>query len=226
MKIDLTGQRFGRLAVTGAIKRMPKGKYFVNHWECICDCGKTAYVRQDCLTSGNSKSCGCVAAEKSKARAIHGQWNSRQYKVWTSMVQRCTNPKDKGYPEYGGRGITVCERWRSYKNFLEDMGQRPKGGTIDRIDNNGNYEPGNCRWATQSEQNRNTRRHRNNSSGVTGVDFDKSRRKYRAQFRVDGRNIMLGRFDTVEEAAEARREAEIQYWGHERVNYEDRTNEA
>ena len=120
-------------------------------WLCQCDCGKEVIVRGASLTTGNTKSCGCLTT----ANAVtHGKSRTDEYKAWGTMLQRCTNPRATGFDRWGGRGITVCERWRrSFENFLVDLGPKPSPQhSIDRINNDGNYEPGNCRWATKQEQ--------------------------------------------------------------------------
>ena len=150
------GQRFGRLT---AIKRIA-GK-----WRCRCDCGKVVRVFRENLTSGHTRSCGCLArdvtARRNRDNARHGHCKNNQstkiYRVWSSMLERCRSPQHHAYDRYGGRGITVCDRWLVFENFLADMGECPSGYSLDRINNDGNYEPSNCRWATDSEQNKNRR---------------------------------------------------------------------
>lgn len=146
---------FGRLLVT---HRLPnKGKRVM--WNCVCECGGTTAVSTDSLRDGKVRSCGCLKKESIAAvNFSHGACNTRAYKSWSHMKYRCTNESSAKYKSYGGRGITVCDRWiGSFENFLSDMGQPPPGCTLDRIDVNGNYEPDNCRWATAKQQGNNTR---------------------------------------------------------------------
>ena len=130
------------------------------------------------------------------------------------MIKRCTYKKYSHYKYYGGRGIFVCDRWRhSFINFFTDMGLKPSDKhSIDRIDNNGNYEPANCQWATRSEQMRNCRVQKRNISGVTGVIWRKSRNKWRAHIRVNNKSMWLGTFSRLDDAIAARKTAELKYW--------------
>ena len=152
--IDLSGKRFGRLTV---LKQVKKGKLI--YWECLCDCGNIFKVNGRALRRGHTKSCGCLQRETaSKIFFKHGHSIGKRTKIyhaWTSMLDRCRNPNCQKYKWYGGKGITVCDQWLKFENFLKDMGDPPKNMTLDRIDNDGNYEPGNCRWIKWVEQGQN-----------------------------------------------------------------------
>ena len=147
--IDLTGQRYGTLTV---IERAPNRKSKAC-WLCQCDCGARKEVRAANLRNGNTHSCGCGSV---RFKRTHGMTSTPEYGIWTGMKRRCLNPRDSHWENYGGRGISICERWlNSFENFYADMGKRPSPDlSIDRYPNNdGNYEPANCRWATKSQQN-------------------------------------------------------------------------
>lgn len=152
--IDITGQRFGKLVAlerAGRVKR-------VSLWLCRCDCGREKVIRYGNLASGHTQSCGCSWREaKIKRNTTHGRAYTRTYKIWAGMLKRCRNPKSKQWSDYGGRGIEVCEKWHTFENFYADMGDCPDGYSIERIEVNGHYEPGNCKWATSKEQSRNRR---------------------------------------------------------------------
>ena len=157
--VDMTGQTYGQLLV---VSKAPIGKSKVANWLCRCSCGNELVVQRGGLIYGGTVSCGCKRALGRAPTHGHkrgGGNGTPEYMSWRSMRMRCTKPTAKGYKYWGGRGITVCGRWlNSFENFYSDMGPRPAGTSLDRIDNNGNYEPGNCRWATGPEQRANQRR--------------------------------------------------------------------
>lgn len=158
--VDLTGQVFSRLTV---IHRADNSAAEGARWLCRCACGTEKVVKARELKQGNTKSCGCYRVECTKARSLtHGKCRTPSYNVWVGIKYRCYNPNDPRYLDWGGRGITICDRWLdSFENFLEDMGEKPKGLSLDRLDNDKEYSKENCRWATPREQNQNRRNNKN-----------------------------------------------------------------
>ena|SRR6266705_3294508 len=165
-RADLKGKRFGRLVAICFTGR--KDNRCNGFWRCMCNCGKVHTVLSTALKAGSTKSCGCLNSELSALRLLkHGHARHKkitpEWRAWSHMKGRCLNKNDNRWKDYGGRGIKVCWRWRSkrgFENFLADMGLRPKGRTLHRTHNDGNYEPRNCKWATASEQAFNRRKKR------------------------------------------------------------------
>jgi hypothetical protein len=161
-RVDLKGKIFGKLTVLEFVGRPQRGSSGDSLWRCRCECGQESTARGYNLKTGKSKSCGCtIAPALLKANTTHGKYHTPERRVWTGMKTRCVNSNEKAWKHYGGRGITVCERWLGedgFANFLTDVGPRPSPQhSIERDNVNGNYEPSNCRWATKKEQMRNRR---------------------------------------------------------------------
>lgn len=220
---DEVGNVYGKLTVThhNENKDCPPDKRA--HWECSCECGNTVVVSGSSLRGGKTLSCGCYHKQRiQESHTLHGMSKSPIYKVWSKMQQRCNNVLDRGYNNYGGRGITVCDRWsepspKGFLNFLEDMGEIPDGMTLDRQDNNLGYSKENCRWASMSVQNYNKRSTRN-ASGKTGVDWLERDKMWRVRICKDYKKIWIGTYPSFEDAVRAREEAEIKYFGELRGN--------
>ena len=206
-RLNWDGIRFGMLVVIG--------EYQKSSVLCECDCGNRKRIRTSNLKTGNTSSCGCIKSNMLVERNTkHKKARTEEHKIWIGMRQRCCNPKNKKYKDYGGRGIKICERWtESFVHFLADMGKRPsKNHSIDRIDVNGNYEPSNCRWATTEEQASNRRKKTN--TGIVGVRFNKRKNKFNAYITVNKKMVWLGTFSREFDAVHARQRAEQNYWSN------------
>lgn len=209
--IDLTKRKFGRLVV---IERARNAKRSCVLWRCRCDCGNIVVIRSTNLRSGNTQSCGCLQKEiVGKIFTKHGMRRAKEYEVWTNMLKRCNNPKSSYYYNYGGRGITVCEKWLKFVGFFEDMGSLPKGLTLERRNNDKGYYKENCCWADCTTQSRNQRIRKDNKTGVRGIWWDKAINKYYVSIGVESKCLYIGRFAKLEQATKARKDAELKYWG-------------
>jgi hypothetical protein len=208
-KIDFIGKRFGRLIVVEFhSKRGTRGRLF---WVCKCDCGNNKIVNQDNLVYGNTSSCGCF---KKELHTTHGMTASPEYSVWEGIKARCENKNTPNYNNYGGRGIKVYKEWsESFEKFYKDMGRRPTGKyTIERKNNNGNYEPGNCKWATYAEQGQNKRIRADNKLGINGVDWVDKEQRYRVRIWADKALKSTRYFKLFADAVLCRIEMEKKYW--------------
>lgn len=188
---DIAGQKFGRLSV---LEFAGFGKRRLAWWTCKCDCGTVLNVQGNNLRTGNTSSCGCARIEEVKGRLTkHGLADTPEYLTWRSMKDRCENSTGTNKHRYVGRGITYCDRWKRFENFFADMGKKPSPHhTLDRINNDGNYEPGNCRWATRTEQNNNRSTNRvivvNGKSGTVA----ELSREYGVKSRIVYKRLWLG----------------------------------
>lgn len=211
MSVSITiGDKINRLTVIGK-SFIKNGRAYT---PCKCDCGVVKNFREDALKSEERVSCGCFRLERLRETiSTHGKMDTKSYGTWEGMLQRCNNPNSVGYLDYGGRGITVCKRWLSFEDFFTDMGERPEGTSLDRIDVNGDYSPENCRWADASVQGFNQRKSTNNTSGRTGVSWNKQKLKWDAYIMKDRKKINLGRFEKKEDAILAREQGELKYYG-------------
>jgi hypothetical protein len=208
-RIDLTNKTFGNIKV---LSYVGPAKYGGSLWECECFCGKKFVCESYHIRTGWTSSCGCL---RIKNNTTHGCSYLPEHRIWREMRQRCTNPRSAAYPLYGGRGISICERWSKFENFFADMGSRPnKNFSLDRENENGNYELGNCKWATKTAQAHHFRKFKNNSTGFTGTSLNKDGR-YEAYIWVNSQKKHLGEFHSLQQAVEARKEAQQKYWGKE-----------
>ena len=197
-RIDMVGKKCGHLDVLADAGPDKRGQ---RQFLCRCICGNTVTVSGNKLRNGHTKSCGClVVAALAERCLVHGCARrgalTPEHISWDSMLARCSNPRNDAYADYGGRGIAVCARWQKFENFLADMGLRPsQKHSIDRINNDGNYEPGNCRWATPTQQARNHRTRKDNTSGCMGISWKRSSRKWLASISAYGKRHHLGLYE-------------------------------
>lgn len=204
--IDMTGKVFGRLTVIGFARKTPSRD---SMWNCLCECGGSSVVSGSNLRKGHAESCGCM---KSSFKPTHGMRHSREYKTWQNMRSRCQRTNNAEYENYGGRGIRVCSEWGAFENFIRDMGACPsQNHSIDRIDNNGNYEKSNCRWATREVQSANRRAFKGSKSGVLGVSWSNSENKWLVQLRVNKKRVFRATFSNLDDAIAARKDAELRF---------------
>jgi hypothetical protein len=214
--VDLTGRvknTFTVVSFAGLIRN--RQDRLISSWNCVCTCGAEVVMTNNCIVSKQNKRCKCWV-NKSKCE----YYGSTTYKSWSMMKDRCNNTKSPVYSYYGGKGISYQEGWNKFEAFLRDMGVRPQGMTLDRIDSNGNYCRENCRWASKSVQAYNQSAKGNNKSGKSGVfkRTVKSKISWIAFIRNKGKREHLGSFPSFELAVEARKLAEIRYYGELKGN--------
>lgn len=214
--LDLTGKVFGRLLV---LNREGNNKNQQSIWLCKCECGNLKSIHGSSIKNGETKSCGCLQKEALRERSLThggtiGRTCSKTYNTYRGMKSRCYREKDTRFYSYGAKGIKVCDRWlESFENFLEDMGERPEGLTIERKDPTKNYEPSNCIWGDITEQNFNIGIKSNNKTGRTGVKKSGNGQKWIAFISKSCIKYHLGTYDSYEEAAEIRGLAELELYG-------------
>lgn len=214
---NIVGNKYGRLEVTSffGFSSPPSGGKQPK-WNCSCECGNTIVAFGTNLKRENhTTSCGCVQKERtSKARKTHGLTESITYNTWLSMKERCLNVNSHSYPLYGGTGIKICDRWLySFENFLEDMGERLEGTTLNRMRGASVYSKETCEWANRSIQGYDQKKKNTNKSGRTGVCWNKIQKQWSAQIMKDKKQHHLGFFDDIGLAIKARENAEIKYFG-------------
>jgi hypothetical protein len=203
--MDRSGQRFGRLIAIEQAGRDNAGRVM---WRCKCDCGNEKSISSLSLVTGNTLSCGCYFKDRVTKHGGHGK---SSFNTWRSMMRRCYNIKDKDFPNWGGKGIAVCNEWHDYKVFAKDMGEPQGDETLDRVDPYGPYTKENCRWASKVIQARNIRVPKSSKTGITGVIFHN--KKFYSAITVKKKKYYSKCFDTLEEAAAARKELELLHWG-------------
>jgi len=225
MKLEIIGERFGRLTVESEVDPhvTPSG-YRTRRYLCACDCGKEKVVLQNALRSGATQSCGCyridqLPVNRFSAKGLRTGCDRADYRynVWSMMIQRCYEKNHDSYDAYGAIGKIVCDRWlekraAGFRNFCEDMGERPEGFKLDRKDNDLGYFPENCRWVADKTSVINRGLSRNNTSGVKGVTWHEKYGHWCAQIGVDYTNIVLGYYSDWFDAVCARKAGELIYF--------------
>lgn len=209
---DWVGVEQGNIKVIArAPDRIRKGGAKVIEWLCECSCGNSKVITTAGLKGGAS-CCGCGFIRGTHGHTVDGK-PSPTFKSWHSMIQRCCNENNHAYPEYGGAGVTVHEPWKEFSNFLRDMGERPEGTSLNRINGANSYSPETCEWATLSVQSYDQKIRNTNTSGRTGVSFNKLTNKWEAYIDVNYKRIRLGHHEAFDKAVKAREEAELKYFG-------------
>jgi hypothetical protein len=216
MTDQMVGKKFGEWLALARAEKDASGKprHLVR-----CSCGNERTISSYSLIHGHSTRCrSCVRTThgESGGRGGSGSGQSPTYLSWCKMLSRVRGTTGSEYQAERYVPLGVAPRWLKYENFLADMGPRPPGYSIDRIDNEVGYSPKNCRWATPTQQSRNRRLRRGSASGVLGVSLDRAKGRWRAEIKIAGKGHFLGNFDTIEEAAAARKAGEDKYWGDER----------
>lgn len=221
---DYTNTTVGKLQVISrapsTVNKVGSNSYFSANWNCVCCCGKNIVVKATKLAAANEyTSCGCVVKPR---RGTHGHTRNKKqsgtFQSWRSMLRRCLDDKCPAYKNYGGEGVLVCDRWNpvvggSFENFLEDMGERPNGTSLNRVQGSRIYDKQNCEWASLSVQAFDQKTRCTNTSGRTGVSFNKLFDKWEAYIDQNYKRIRLGLFSEFEDACEAREVAELKYFG-------------
>lgn len=201
------GDMFGKLTILSEVPSIKRNGRNIRRFLVKCICGREKEVWLSNLTGGATTSCGHCIYEK------HSMCETSIYKLWSGMIQRCTNKNHSKYYLYGGNNVSICDRWLKFENFYEDMGDRPDGKSLNRINGAKIYSKETCEWASYSTQSFDQRLRKDNSSGVTGVYWNKRQQKWTAAIYFKNKRISLGSFTIKSEAVHARKQAELKYYG-------------